>query len=133
MKVNVKFKGFKAVDAKLSRLSDGSPRIARAAVNAGLRVLAAEVKTNAPGTIKREVGWYSRMDGGRAWGRAGLMQFPRQGDGQNGPHGVYVDQGTKFIQARHFVGRALSAAMPRAIQAAKNVGIAAAKSISKGQ
>lgn len=133
MKLKVTYRGFKEVDAKLSRLRRGSPAIARAAVNAGLAVLASAAKAAAPGTIGREIGWYVRGEGNHVHGRAGLMQFPNKGDGQNGPHGIYLDRGTKFIQARHFIGRALNSSMQRAIQAAKNAGHRTAQKIASGK
>ncbi len=133
MKVKVTTTGFKQVDAKFSRLIRSSPAIARAAVSAGLSVLAAAAKEAAIGTIKQEIGKYVRPTSSGAWGRAGLMQYPHRGDGQNGPHGIFVDQGTRYIQPRQFIGRALSAAAPRAIQAAKNAGFRTAKKISESK
>lgn len=129
MKVKVTHRGLKTIDANLSRLGRSGVLIARASVNSGLNVLSTSAKNAAPGTISREVGKYVRVTGETAWGKAGLMQFPRPGDGQNGPHGVYVDQGTKFIQARHFIGRAIRSAFPRAIQAASSAAARVAQKI----
>lgn len=131
MKVKVTTRGVKAVDAKLSRLIRGGPGISRATVNAGLQVLSTAAKAASQGSIKGEVGWYSRILGGVASGVAGLLRLPRRGDRQGGPHGFFLDQGTKYIPARHTIGNALNAATPRAIQAAKNAGYRTAQKISE--
>lgn len=130
MKVKVEHRGLRTIDANLSRLARGGVSIARASVSAGVGVLASSARNAAPGSISQEVGSYVRVTGETAWGKAGLMRFPRPGDGQNGPHGVYVDQGTKFIQARHFIGRAIQSALPRAIQAASSAAARVAQKIA---
>jgi len=98
----------------LGILEKQSKSVAVSAVSAGLGVLASAAKQASPGTIRREVGKYIRTNGDVVWGRAGLMQFPRPGDGQHGPHGVYLDQGTRYIAARGFIGNALRGASGRA-------------------
>lgn len=133
MKLKVTYRGFKAVDATLARLARGAPLIARASVGTGLSVLSAAAKAAAPGSIKNEIGWHIETIGNETHGWAGFMQFPRPGDGPRGPHGVYLDQGTKFIRAWHFVGQALAAALPRARKAASNAAYRAAKKISAGK
>lgn len=133
MSVRVQSTGTRAIQAGLSRLSKGGIIIARAVVASGLSVLKSAAVAASPGTIKNEVGMYVRTSGNLAYGRAGLMQFPRVGDGPHGPHGVYLDQGTKHIQARHFIGRSMSAAMPRAVQAAKLAGYRTAQKIARNK
>ena len=109
-------------------LEKQSKSVALAAVSAGLGVLASAAKQASPGTIRREVGRYIRSSGDVVTGRAGLMQFPRPGDGQNGPHGVYLDQGTKYIAARGLISSALRGASGRAKAAMKR---AAERKIAK--
>lgn len=115
--VDMTVDGADDIQAALLRIENGEVSIARAAVSASLSVLAQAAANASPGTIKQETGKYVRVEGDRVWGRAGLIQFPRRGDGQNGPHGVYLDQGTKFIAARHFIGNALRANKSRALNA----------------
>lgn len=100
---------------KLRRLANAAPAIARASVGAGLSTLAKSAKRAAIGGIKQEVGWYIRRSGNKAWGRAGLMQYPERG--QQGPHGLFIDLGTKYVTARHLIGAALGRAMPAARRA----------------
>ncbi len=116
MKAGITTTGASAVDSMFAQLADPETvkAIAMSAGYAGLGVLAKACRDAAPGSIKKEVGMFVRVSGNRVWGRVGLMKFPRPGDGQNGPHGVYLDQGTKFIAARHFIGNAISSAMPAA-------------------
>lgn len=102
--------------------------IALSVTYSGLGVIERACRNAAPGSIKQEVGKYVRVSGDRVWGRAGLIKFPRPGDGQNGPHGVYVDLGTKFITPRRFTENAISGATSTAIQAMKH---AAARKIDK--
>lgn len=131
MKVAVTVRGFDAIDARLTRLMRGSQEIAHATVDAGLTVLASAAKAAAPGRIGREIGKIIRVNGNKVGGVAGLIQLPQSGDGPNGPYGVFPDQGTRYMPAQHFVGKALSAATPRAIQAAKNAGYRTAKKIAE--
>lgn len=102
---------------RLRKLAKDAKKIARSAASAGLRVLSTAAKTAVPGTIKKEVGWYIRQDGTRAWGRAGLMQYPERGE--QGPHGLFLDLGTKYIAARHYIANALKQAAPAARRAMK--------------
>jgi HK97 gp10 family phage protein len=101
--------------AKLSEMQKGSTSVAAATVSAGLNVLAKAAKEAAQGSIKEECGKFMRVRDGEATGRAGLIKFPRKGDGQNGPHGVYLERGTKFISARRTIASALKSAKPAAI------------------
>lgn len=112
----------------LNRLADNSQAVARASTAAGLSVLANACRQQSPGSVKEECGWFIRNDGERVWGRAGLMRFPKQGDGQNGPHGLFLTIGTRYIVARHFIENALRGAAPRARAAAKR---AAERKIAK--
>ena len=126
--VDMDIKGGDELLKRLGVLSDSSVAVSRAAIGAGCSVLANACRAASPGTIKKECGWYLRTEGNRVRGRAGLMQFPRPGDGQDGPHGAYVTLGTKYIIARRFIENALKSARPQAIAAAKR---AAERKISK--
>jgi len=126
--VDIELTGSDDIMSRLGILEKQSKAVALAAVSAGLGVLASAAKQASPGTIRREVGKYIRSSGDVVTGRAGLMQFPRKGDGQNGPHGVYIDQGTKYIAARGFIGNALRGASGRAKAAMKR---AAERKIAK--
>lgn len=92
---------------QLMALAKQAPKIARAAVSAGLSTLSKSAEAASPGSIKNEVGWFVRQDGSRAWGRAGLMQYPDKEDKGKKPHGAFLTRGTKYITARHFIERAL--------------------------
>lgn len=126
--VDMEVTGGDEIMKRLGSLEKQSKAVSVAAVSAGLGVLSNAAKQASPGTIRREVGRYIRSNGDVVWGRAGLMQFPRQGDGQHGPHGVYLDQGTKYISARQFIGNALRGASGRAKAAMKR---AAERKIAK--
>jgi hypothetical protein len=115
--IDVKMTGAEKVDATLVAIEKASKAIAISAVAAGLSVLARAAKSASPGSIKNETGKYLKVAGDKVLGRAGLIRFPRPGDGQNGPHGVYVDQGTKYITPRRFIASALTAAKPAAVAA----------------
>lgn len=117
--VDVDVTGSDDIMRRLGFLEKQPKAVAISAVSAGLGVLASAAKQASPGTIRREVGKYIRVNGDVVWGRAGLMQFPRKGDGQNGPHGFYLDQGTKYIAARGFIGNAIRGASARARSAMK--------------
>ncbi len=123
MKSGIEVTGAEGVDATFRILSnpETAKAVAMSAAYAGLGTLARACRDAAPGSIKQEVGMFVKVSGNKVWGRAGLMKFPRRGDGQDGPHGVYLDQGTKFIAARHFIGNAINSVMPvarNAMQAA---------------
>jgi len=120
--VDMNIDGTDAILKRLMNVEKNATSIARSAVSAGIGVLANAAKSASPGTIKQECGGYVRATGKTVSGRAGLMRFPRPGDGQNRPHGVYLDQGTKYIPARGFIGNALRAATGRAAQAMKRAG-----------
>lgn len=133
MKVKVTYRGFKEFDAKLARLSRGSVEIARVAVTAAVSVLEAAAKAAAPGRIPEQINSSVHTNGNQVYGVAGLPRPPRPGEGRNGPYGYFPDQGTRSIHAQHFIGRALSAAAPRALLAAKNAGFRTAKKISESK
>jgi hypothetical protein len=126
--VDIELTGGDDIMRRLGILEKQSKAVALAAVSAGLGVLASAAKQASHGTIRREVGKYIRSSGDVVTGRAGLMQFPRKGDGQTGPHGVYLDQGTRYIAARGFIGNALRGASGKAKAAMKR---AAERKIAK--
>jgi hypothetical protein len=133
MKVKVTTSGFKQVDSKFARLIRGSTEIAIAAVDAGVSVLVTAAKDAAPGGIDREIGKAVRVDGDQVSGVAGLMQLPQPGQGRGGPYGLFPELGTRHQRPQHLIGRAMTAALPRAMQAAKNAGRRAAQRISVGK
>lgn len=112
------------VDQLLDRVAvlskpESAKSVAMSFAYAFLGVQAKACRDASPGSIKQECGKFVRVSGTRVWGRAGLMKFPRPGDGQDGPHGVYLTLGTKFIQARGFIQGALQGSQSRAIAAGK--------------
>lgn len=117
--IQIKYAGQVELSEALERMANAGPSVAAAAVNAGLRVYETEARKSVPGTIKQEVGKYVRKGVNSIWGRAGLMRFPRKGDGQNGPHGIYLEHGTKFIRARHYIANAIARSKAFAINAAQ--------------
>lgn len=117
MKAGVKVTGTREVEARLLMLSNSAASIARSVVRTGCAVSAAACRNAAPGTIKREIGFSVKTSGKTSTGRAGLMRFPRRGEGQNGPHGIYVDQGTRHIAPRRFLAQALRSSRGQALAA----------------
>ncbi len=108
--------GAAQIAANLQRIVDAQTQIARDAAGAGVSVSVQACRSAAPGSIKNEVGGYVKAQGAVATGKAGLMQYPRRGQQGKGPHGVYLDQGTKYITARHFIGQALAGSRAQAEQ-----------------
>jgi hypothetical protein len=106
--------------ASLQKVADSQTEIARRAVVAGTSVVAKACRTASPGTVKREVGSFVKVDGDAVVGKAGLMRFPRRGQKGKGPHGVYLEHGTKFIAARHFIANAIASSRGRAAVAMEN-------------
>lgn len=100
--------------ARMQAIADGHDEIALRAVVAGVSVIAKACRDASPGSIKNEVGSFVKVDADGAVGRAGLMKFPRRGQTGKGPHGVYLEHGTKYIAARHFIANAISASRGRA-------------------
>lgn len=92
--------------------------VAWAAVRAGVRVYLRAIKAVVRGSIRNEVGVYSMgKKGGGVEATVGFRRFPRPGDGQNGPHGVYLEHGTKYIAPDHAVANALMATRGAALSA----------------
>lgn len=112
--MTVELQGVDKFQARLAKLRDGEAAVERAAVVAGCIVMLDACKAAAPGSIKQECGFYVRRNSDRTIGQVGLMKFPRRGDGQNGPHGIYLEHGTKYIAARRFIRSALQASRARA-------------------
>ena len=110
-------------DAFLKRLSDlqsDGKAIARAGISAACQEMAKACESNSPGSIKDEVGYSVKNKGDEVVGRVGLVKFPRRGQ-KNGPHGVYLERGTKFITPRKFIEQALRSSRPRALAAMRRV------------
>lgn len=133
MKIKVTTRGFKAVDAKLARLVRESVEIPLSAVTTAVSVLASAAEAAAPGKVSEQISSSVRVDGNQVTGVAGLPRAPRPGEGRSGPYGYFPDQGTKHIRPQHFIGRALTAAVPTAMQAAKNAGYRTAQRISRSK
>lgn len=110
--------GQSELSRKLKRLARGGPAIARSAVSAGLATMARAARKASPGAVKKEIGFYIRRKGDAVTGRAGLMQYPHRNKGK-GPHGLFLDIGTKYIVARHMITNALRESRPLAMKAAE--------------
>ena len=92
--------------------------VAWAAVRAGLRVYLRACKSVVRGSIRNEVGIYRLAQSEKiVQGVVGFKRFPRLGDGQNGPHGVYLEHGTKYIAPDHAVANALTTSRGAALAA----------------
>lgn len=111
---SIESNGALQIMAKMQRLADSQTEIARRAVVAGTSVVAKACRDASPGTVKREVGSFVKVEGDAVVGRAGLMKFPKRGQKGKGPHGVYLEHGTKFIAARHFIASAIASSRSRA-------------------
>lgn len=116
MRVSIETTGVDAVRARMLRLQESAGSISRSIVRTGCAVLASACRNAAPGTIKQEIGFHVETSGKASTGRAGLMRFPRRGQ-TNGPHGIYIDQGTKYITPRRFLAAALGSSRGRALAA----------------
>lgn len=115
--ISLEVGGLQGLLKAIDDLERGAMPMAISVVSAGTTVFKRAAVDASPGTIKSEIGRYLKIVGKRVTGRAGLMRYPKRGDGQNGPHGYYVDQGTKFISARRFIGPAMRRAIPAAMVA----------------
>lgn len=93
-------------------------QIAISASWAFVRVLKQAAVAAAIGGIKREVGGYVRKSGQEIVTRVGLLAIPVRG--QRGPHGVFLELGTKYIVARHMISIAMDVALSRAMDAASS-------------
>jgi HK97 gp10 family phage protein len=104
--------------AKLDAIKNADAKLSRAAVGAAVRAFANAAKAAAPGSVKKEIRLTIRVKSGKITGRAGLMKIPKRGQ-RHGPHGVFLERGTKYITARRFINNALQAATPVAAVAAR--------------
>lgn len=102
---------------RLATFERNGPAIGRAAVAAGCAILAEAAKAAAPGSTKAEIGFYLRGKGTKTTGRVGFMQYPTPGQPKGGPHGIFLETGTKYILARHMVSAAMRQARPAALRA----------------
>lgn len=130
----VKMSGFDELEKRLSAVIAGAKEIELAAVKGGCFSLLKAIREAVPGTTKNEVGM--RIKGNV--GRVGVMKYPRQiskfqrriGVRQpKGPHLIYLEVGTKFIAARHYVSNTLNSTKPRAARAMKYAAIAKVKEL----
>lgn len=114
--------GAEEVEAMFAELS--SPRVAasvsKSAVNAGVKVMRNAGVRASPGRVKLEWGQRITVNGTRAVGEVGLGVGGYRGSVKR-PHGIYLDQGTQYISARHFVATAFAGARQRAEAAMKRV------------
>lgn len=115
--MSITLEGSNEFQARLERLKQHETAIERAGVKAACVVMANACRNAVPGRIKQEIGFRVKAVGDHVEGRAGLMRFPRSGDGQDGPHGVYVDQGTRYIAPRNWIKTALRSARAAAVAA----------------
>lgn len=120
--MSVQLNGADKFQRKLAALQSGAGEIGRSVAIAGGVVMKDACKAAAPGSIKNEVGMSVGGQGEKTVVRVGLVKFPRRGDGQNGPHGIYLERGTKFIAARRFIQTALRSSRGRAIAAMRAAG-----------
>jgi hypothetical protein len=102
----------------LDDVSSAGVEIAKAASWAVVGTLRKAAVSAAIGTIKREIGGYVKQVGEQVISRVGLMQFPKRGQ-KKGPHGIYLETGTKYIVARHMISMAMDVAISRALDAAE--------------
>ncbi len=107
MRAGIESNGALQLMAKMQNVADAQMKIARRAVGAGTGVMVKACRDASPGSVKNEVGRSIRVEGDVVTGKAGLMRFPKKGQSK-GPHGVYLEHGTKFIAARHFIRDALA-------------------------
>lgn len=127
--------GIDQVQRELDRMRRDGVRIAAASVRAGVNVLVEAAVEAVPGQIKLEIGGYIRIRGTTVIGRAGLMVFPSKDGGLvRGlrPHGIYLEAGTRYIVARHWISSAMRTARPRAAAAMESAGQRKLKQL-KGQ
>lgn len=105
--------------SELTVLEDSGASIAKTAAAAAVDTLKKAAVAAAIGTIKREVGGFVKQVGDEVIGRVGLMAFPKRGQKGKGPHGIYLESGTKYIVARHMISMAMDMAIARALDAAE--------------
>lgn len=106
--------GVDELAAMLAKLSDPkfAASVARSAVRAGLETLRKAAIKASPGLVKLEYGQRLTSDtsGIVGMGVGGYKSRVKR------PHGMYLENGTPYISARHFASSAFAAAMPKARQ-----------------
>ena len=86
--------------------------VARSAVSAGMKTLMKAAIKASPGKVKLEYGQRPTSDtsGIVGMGVGGYKSRVKR------PHGMYLENGTPYIAARHFASSAFASAMPKARQ-----------------
>lgn len=101
-------------------IEKNSFRLSKAAVLAASKTLVDAAKKAVKGSVVKEVGRRAAIKGEKAFAKVGFVKFPRKDDGQDGPHGVYLELGTKYIDADHAVASAIVSNRNSAIESAKH-------------
>lgn len=89
--------------------------VARSSCRAGLKVLRKAAIKASPGLVKLEYGQKLISSGTGAAGIVGLGVGGYKSRVKR-PHGMYLENGTPYIAARHFASSAFASAMPKARQ-----------------
>lgn len=105
------------VQDDLEGISGSGVSIAKSASWAFVGVLKRAAIQVALGNIKKEIGGYVKTRGEQLISRVGLLAMPVRG--RRGPHGVFLELGTKYIVARHTISIAMEAALTIALDAAE--------------
>jgi hypothetical protein len=106
-----------AIQEDLNDVAGSGSDIARSASWAFVGVLKRAAVNVALGNIKKEIGGYVKTQGEQLISRVGLLAMPVRG--RRGPHGVFLELGTKYIVARHTISMAMEAALAIALNAAE--------------
>ena len=89
--------------------------VARSSCRAGLKVLRKAAIKASPGLVKLEYGQKLISSGTGAAGIVGLGVGGYRTSLKR-PHGIYLEEGTPYVSARHFARKAFMEAMPKARQ-----------------
>lgn len=121
--IDMAITGDKELAAMLATLEESAAvSVARASVSAAITVMRNEAVKASPGRVKLEHGSKVFTRGKQVVGVTGLGVGGYRGKVAR-PHGKYLEQGTPYINARHFLATAYRGAMSQAkaamIRAAK--------------
>ena len=118
--ITLRTTGVEQVAKTLELIADEETQAALATARAALKVLRNAGVKASPGRVKLEWGTRVTKRGPDVVGMTGLGVGGYRAKVKR-PHGRYLNDGTPYIAARHFVERAFEQARTRAMNAAKRV------------
>ena len=112
--ISMSIEGGSELSALLATLEEtAAASVSRAAVSAAIKVMRNEAVKASPGRVKLEHGTAILRRGQQVVGITGLGIGGYRAKVKR-PHGKYLELGTPYIDARHFLANAYRSAMPKA-------------------